>query len=63
MKKKQERDMDLTVAAARSRDELENAVLIKMKNVTGADDSVCIAMLESNGYDLKTSIETFFQSS
>jgi hypothetical protein len=23
---------------------------------------VCIAMLESNGYDLKTSIEAFFQS-
>jgi hypothetical protein len=61
MKKKEERDMDLKVASARSRDELEKAVVVKMKSVTGADDNVCIALLEDNGYDLKTSIETFFQ--
>jgi len=60
MKKKEERDLDLTVT--RSREELEQQVLVKMKSVTGAEDEVCVAMLESNGYDLKTSIEAFFQS-
>jgi hypothetical protein len=60
MKKKEERELDIT--ATKSRDELERQVLVKMKSVTGAEDDVCIAMLESNGYDLKTSIEAFFQS-
>lgn len=62
MEKKQEREMDMMAASARSRDELERAVLVKMKSVTGAEEDVCVAMLESNGYDLKTSIEAFFQS-
>ena len=60
MKKKEERELDIT--ATKSRDELERQVLVKMKSVTGAEDDVCVAMLENNGYDLKTSIEAFFQS-
>ena len=59
LKKKEEHDLDIT--ATKSREELERQVLVKMKSVTGANDDVCIAMLESNGYDLKTSIEAFFQ--
>ena len=47
---------------ADSREELQKAVLVKMKSVTKADEDICIAMLEDNNYDLKTSIETFFQS-
>jgi hypothetical protein len=31
-----------------------------MKKVTGAEEDVCIAILETNSYDLKTSVETFF---
>jgi len=53
---------ELTTLQANSRDELQKAVLVKMKSVTNADESVCIALLESNCYDLKTSIEAFFQS-
>jgi hypothetical protein len=34
-----------------------------MKSVTKADESICIALLEENNYDVKTSIEAFFQSS
>ena len=61
MKKKEERAID-DLTASRSREDLENQVLVKMKSVTGAEDDVCVAMLENNGYDLKTSIEAFFQS-
>jgi hypothetical protein len=60
LKKKEERDLDLT--ATRSREDLEQQVLVKMKSVTGANEDICVAMLEDNGYDLKTSIEAFFQS-
>jgi len=59
---KDERERELTTLKASSREELQNAVLVKMKSVTNADESVCIALLESNSYDLKTSIEAFFQS-
>lgn len=45
---------------ATSREELQQATLTKMKSVTGAEEDVCVAMLESNGYDLTTSIETFY---
>jgi hypothetical protein len=46
---------------ATSREDLQKATIVKMKSVTGAKDDLCIAMLESNGYDLKTSIEAFLQ--
>jgi hypothetical protein len=60
LKRKQEREHDLMLMKATSKEELQQATLTKMKSVTGAKDDVCVAMLESNEYDLKTSIETFF---
>eukprot|EP00540_Astrosyne_radiata_P023747 CAMPEP_0116835252 /NCGR_PEP_ID=MMETSP0418-20121206/7444_1 /TAXON_ID=1158023 /ORGANISM="Astrosyne radiata, Strain 13vi08-1A" /LENGTH=124 /DNA_ID=CAMNT_0004464903 /DNA_START=93 /DNA_END=467 /DNA_ORIENTATION=- len=65
MKKKQERSVELKMAnggGTITKEELNRSVLVKMKSVTGAKEDVCVAMLESNGYDLKTSIEAFFQS-
>jgi hypothetical protein len=61
LKKKEERDLELSATASDSREDLEKAILVKMKNVTKADEDVCVAMLESNGYNLKTSVEAFFQ--
>jgi hypothetical protein len=63
LRTKEARDNDLTAVKADSRDELEKAIVMKMKSVTDADESVCIALLEDNNYDVKTSIEAFFQSS
>jgi hypothetical protein len=63
LRTKEARDKDLTAVKADSRDELEKAIVMKMKSVTNADESVCIALLEDNNYDVKTSIEAFFQSS
>jgi hypothetical protein len=60
LKRKEEIEHDQMLMKATSREELEQATLTKMKSVTGAKDDVCIAMLESNGYDLKTSIEAFY---
>lgn len=60
MEKNKERGKD-KFRSGTSRAELENAVLVKMKSVTGAEDDLCIAMLEENSYDLKTSIEAFYQ--
>jgi hypothetical protein len=57
------RDNDLSAIESDSRDELEKAIVMKMKSVTNADENVCIALLEDNNYDVKTSIEAFFQSS
>jgi hypothetical protein len=47
---------------AESREELEKAILVRMQSVTKAQPAVCIALLEENQYDLKTSVEAFFQS-
>ncbi|KAL7570237.1 hypothetical protein ACA910_020661 [Epithemia clementina (nom. ined.)] len=44
-------------------DEIKKSVLAKMKSITSADESICIAILEDHKYDLKTSIEAFFTSS
>jgi len=63
LRTKQERDHDLTVVKADSRQELQNAVVVKMKAVTAADEDICIALLEQHNYDVTTSIEAFFQSS
>jgi hypothetical protein len=62
LRTKEARDNDLTAVKADSRDELEKAIVMKMKSVTNADESVCVALLEDNNYDVKTSIEAFFQS-
>jgi prophage DNA circulation protein len=42
------------------RDALKKNLVVEMKSVTGADESVCVSLLESHSFDLKTSIETFF---
>ena len=60
IKEKEVRERDLMLRKATSREELQQASLAKMKRVTGAKDEICIALLESNGYDLKTSIEAFY---
>ena len=49
MKKKELRDRDMIVSTASSREELEKSILVKMKSVTGAEEGVCVAMLEENG--------------
>jgi hypothetical protein len=46
-----------------SRDELQQNILVKMKSVTKAGESVCIALLEEHNFDLKTSVEAFFAPS
>lgn len=48
--------------ATQSQDELKRTVLVKMKNVTNADETICVSILESHSYDLKTSVEAYFQS-
>lgn len=45
-----------------TREDLRRSVVTKMRNVTNADETVCVSILESNSYDLKTSIEAYFQS-
>jgi hypothetical protein len=60
VKKLNEREQDQMLMKAESREELQAATLTKMKTVTGGKEDVCVAMLESNGYDLKTSIEAFY---
>lgn len=62
LSKHEERELEQATLKAESREDLQKAVLFKMKSVTNADESVCVALLEDHKYDLKTSIEAFFQS-
>jgi UBA-like domain len=62
LKKKEERDIEVSATLNGSREELERATLIKMKSVTKASEDVCISILESNGYNLKSSVETYLLS-
>lgn len=62
MAKKKERDTEQDLNKASSRDELQMAVVAKMKAVTNADDDVCISILEDYHYDLKQSVEFFFRN-
>lgn len=61
LKRKEERDNDRGLKGATSRAELERATIAKMKTVTGADESICIAMLRENGYDVEESIEAYLE--
>jgi len=63
MIKKDERDSEQALFKASSRDELQRAVVVKMKSVTSADEDVCVSILEDFHYDLKQSVEAFFQQS
>ena len=60
IKRKEERDQERIIQKASSKEELQSSTVTKMKKVTGAEEDVCIAILENNSYDLKTSVETFF---
>ena len=66
LKKKDEATTDREMkhtGGSSSREELQRSLLFKMKSVTNANENVCVSILENNNYDLKTSIETYFQSS
>ncbi|CAB9498412.1 expressed unknown protein [Seminavis robusta] len=63
MAKKKEQDSENQLQKASSREELQKAVVVKMKAVTNADEDVCIALLEDFQYDLKPAVEAFFASS
>ena len=60
LKKLSERETDQNLSFATTQTELKAAILSRVKNVTGAKDDICISMLESNGYDMKASIEAFY---
>ena len=57
--KKKQRE-DALSGKSNTRESLQRSSITKMKSVTGADETLCVAMLEENGYDLKQSIEAFF---
>ena len=60
LKRLVDREDDQILVKARNRSELQMATLRKMKSVTGARDDLCTTLLESNGYDLKASIEAYY---
>lgn len=47
---------------ADSPEDLKQGVIARMKSVTNADEDVCVAILEDNKYDLKASLDAFFQT-
>lgn len=47
---------------AENPEDLKQSVINRMKSVTNAEEDVCIALLEDNKYDLKASIEEFYQT-
>ncbi len=47
---------------AESPEDLKQGVINRMKSVTNAEEDLCIAILEDNKYDLKASLDAFFQS-
>lgn len=48
------------IRMADSEEEIKHTILAKMKSLTTADEEVCIELLESNKYDLNTSVEAYF---
>ena len=61
LKRKEERDRDRSLQCATSKEELERATIERMKNFTGAEEDVCIAFLQQNGYELKESVEAYLE--
>eukprot|EP00536_Pseudo-nitzschia_multiseries_P012205 jgi/Psemu1/326728/estExt_fgenesh1_pg.C_4520002 len=59
LKRKEERDRDWSLKGATSREALEHATVSKMRNVTGAEEDVCISILRDHGYDVEESIEAY----
>jgi hypothetical protein len=58
--RKEERDQERIIQKASSREELQSSTVTKMKNLTGAEEDVCVAILKKNNYDVTASIEVFF---
>mmetsp|Transcript_20579 Transcript_20579/g.30942 ORF Transcript_20579/g.30942 Transcript_20579/m.30942 type:complete len:118 (+) Transcript_20579:173-526(+) len=56
-------DVERDLKSTGSREDLQRNLMTKMKSVTKAKEDVCVSILENNNYDLKTSVETYFQSS
>lgn len=63
LKRFEERNRDRSLKGATSRLELEQATIAKMRNVTGAEEDVCIAILERHGYDVNQSVEAYLEGS
>jgi len=61
LKRKEERQNDVGLRGATSREELERATIAKMKLITGADESICISVLRQNRYDVEESIEAYLE--
>mmetsp|Transcript_3591 Transcript_3591/g.10123 ORF Transcript_3591/g.10123 Transcript_3591/m.10123 type:complete len:210 (-) Transcript_3591:671-1300(-) len=59
LKRKEEREREWVLKGSSSREALERATIAKMKNVTGADQDVCISVLRDHGYDVEESIEAY----
>ena len=49
-----------SLATASSEEEIKKTVLAKMQSLTNANEHVCVEILESNKYDLHTSVEAYF---
>lgn len=60
LQKLEEREQDQQLLKAKTRDEIQAATVAKMMNVTGGKEDVCLSLLKSNGFDLKTSIEAYY---
>ena len=48
------------IASASSEEEIKQTVLAKMQSLTNASEHICVELLESNKYDLNTSVEAYF---
>ena len=53
-------DRRRTLTTAESEEEIKQTLVVKMKSLTSAADDVCVELLESNKYDLHTSVEAYF---
>lgn len=49
-----------SLASASSEEEIKQTVLAKMQSLTNASEHICVELLESNKYDLHTSVEAYF---
>ena len=58
---RKDRLANLQTLESDDREKLQKAILVRMESVTNADEDVCVALLESNSYDLTTSVEAFYQ--
>lgn len=54
-------DLQQHLQLAESPEDLKKRLIARMKSITNAEEEVCMAVLEENKYDLKASVEAFFQ--